>query len=80
MKLTAGDEGDGSEDEGRVEGRRGKRGDVEEDLKVSISIDNILQTTFLYISVLQSFSLITVWVCNFFGKRTLLQKLLVKRC
>ncbi len=33
---------------------------------------------FVYESVFWSFSLITVWICNFFGKRILVQKLLVK--
>jgi len=32
--MTSGGEGDGSEGEGRVEGRRGKIGDVGKDLKV----------------------------------------------
>jgi hypothetical protein len=39
---------------------------------------NILLSTFSYESALRSFSLITVWLCNFFGKRLSVQKLLVK--
>ncbi len=35
-------------------------------------------SAFLYESSLRSFSLITVWFCNFFGARILAQKLLVK--
>jgi len=38
---------------------------------------NTLQETFWYKSALCSFSLITVWLCNFFGKRISAQKLLV---
>ncbi len=33
---------------------------------------------FLYKSVLRNFFLISVWLCNFFGKRISVQKLLVK--
>jgi len=39
---------------------------------------NILFMTFWYESALLSFSLTTVWLCNFFGKRILAQKLCVK--
>ncbi len=35
---------------------------------------------FLYKSVLRSFSLLKVWFCNFFGKRILARKLLIKCC
>jgi len=43
-----------------------------------VNFTNILLTTFLLKSVLHSFSLMTVWLCNFFFKRIFAQKLLVK--
>ncbi len=39
---------------------------------------NILCTPFLYESAFHSFSLLTVWLCNLFGKRMFAQKLLIK--
>jgi len=47
-------------------------------LRPGINFINILHVTFLYKSALQSFSLITFWLCNFFGKRILSKKPLVK--
>jgi len=43
-----------------------------------VNIIKILSEPFLCKSVLHSFSLITVWLCNFFGKKILAQELLVK--
>jgi len=43
-----------------------------------VNFINILLSPFSYESVLHSFSLVTVWLCNFFGARILAQKLLVK--
>jgi hypothetical protein len=45
--------------------------------KAGVNFINILLVTFSYKSVLQSFSLVTVWLCSFFGARILAQKLLV---
>ncbi len=39
---------------------------------------NILRAAFLYKSFLRSFYALTIWVCNFLGKRILAQKLLIK--
>ncbi len=43
-----------------------------------VNFINILLEHFSYKSALTSFFLITVWLCNFFGKILLLQKLLLK--
>ncbi len=45
---------------------------------IGVKFINILRVTFAYRSVLRSFSLLTVWLCNFFGTRIFVQKLLVK--
>jgi len=43
-----------------------------------VNFTNILRADFLYVSVLRSFSLITVWLCYIFAERILAQKLPVK--
>jgi len=43
-----------------------------------VNFINILQTTFSFESALHCFSLITVWLCNFFGARISVQKMLIK--
>jgi len=46
--------------------------------KPGVKFINILPEPFLYESVLPSFSLVTVWLCNFFCTRKLVQNLLLK--
>ncbi len=47
-------------------------------LHQGVNFINILLAAFLYESVLHSFSLITIWLCKFFGAKILVQKLLIK--
>jgi len=43
-----------------------------------VNFTNILQAPFLYVFASRNFFLITVWLCSFFSKRILAQKLIVK--
>ncbi len=38
-------------------------------LTSGVNLTNILRAPFLHLSVLHSFSLITVWLCNFFSTK-----------
>ncbi len=46
--------------------------------QASVNFTNILRAAFLHESFLCSFYVLTIWVCNFFGKRILAQKLLIQ--
>jgi len=55
-----------------------KGGVTDGNCAAGINVTNILRLAFLYKNVVHSFSLLTVWLCNFSDERILAQKLLLK--
>jgi len=45
--------------------------------RAGVNFTNILLATFSYESIFRSFSLVTVWLCNFFDERISVPKLLL---
>jgi len=51
---------------------------IKEETLLGVDFTKLLRVPFSYKNTLCSFSLITVWLCNFFSQRILAQKLCLK--